>query len=90
MSEDILVPDELIIDFSLPKEEIKKQLDDYEKACNEAFKKWGLSEDKKETLYKLLENLKFTIHFATINTQKHFPNNINFSKFTIHFATINT
>ena len=47
MSEDILVPDELIIDFSLPKEEIKKQLDDYEKACNEAFKKLGLSEDKK-------------------------------------------
>ena len=34
MSEDILVPDELIIDFSLPKEEIKKQLDDYKKACN--------------------------------------------------------
>ena len=48
MSEDVLVPDELIIDFSLPKEEIKKQLDDYEKACNEAFKKWGLSEDKKK------------------------------------------
>ena len=48
MSEDVLVQDELIIDFSLPKEEIKKQLDDYEKACNEAFKKWGLSEDKKE------------------------------------------
>ena len=48
MNKDVLVPDELIIDFSLPKEEIKKQLDDYEKACNEAFKKWGLSEDKKE------------------------------------------
>lgn len=47
MSEDVLVPDELIIDFSLPKEEIKKQLDDYEKACNEAFKKLGLLEDKK-------------------------------------------
>ena len=47
MSEDVLVPDELIIDFSLPKEEIKKQLDDYEKSCNEAFKKLGLLEDKK-------------------------------------------
>ena len=45
MSEDILVPDEYIIDFSLTKEEIKKQLDDYEKACNEAFKKLGLLED---------------------------------------------
>ena len=47
MSEDVLVPDELIIDFSLSKEEIKKQLDDYEKACNEAFKKLGFLEDKK-------------------------------------------
>ena len=47
MSEDVLVPDELIIDFSLSKEEIKKQLDDYEKACDEAFKKLGLLEDKK-------------------------------------------
>lgn len=43
----VLVPDELILDLSLPKEKIKKQLDEYEDACNKAFKILGLLEDKK-------------------------------------------
>ena len=47
MSEDVLVPDEYIIDFSLTKEEREKKGKEYEDACNEAFKKLGLLEDKK-------------------------------------------
>ncbi|WP_315324992.1 hypothetical protein [Fusobacterium pseudoperiodonticum] len=47
MSEDVLVPDEYIIDFSLTKEEREKKGKEYEAACNKAFKKLGLLEDKK-------------------------------------------
>ena len=45
MSEDVLVPDEYIIDFSLTKEEREKKGKEYEAACNKAFKKLGLLED---------------------------------------------
>ena len=34
--------------------------------------------------------IRFTIHFATINTNSFFPFLLNHSGFTIHFATINT
>ena len=34
--------------------------------------------------------LRFTIHFATINTSYVEINNAIIDKFTIHFATINT
>ena len=47
MNKKILVPDEYIIDFSLTKEEREKKGKEYEDACNEAFKKLGLLEDKK-------------------------------------------
>ena len=41
MSEDILVPDELIIDFSLTKEEREKKGKEYEDACNKALDSIG-------------------------------------------------
>ena len=47
MSEDVLVPDEYIIDFSLTKEEREKKGKEYEAACNKAFKKLNLLEGKK-------------------------------------------
>ena len=49
MSEDVLVPDEYIIDFSLTKEEREKEGKEYEAACNKAFKKLDLLEGKKGT-----------------------------------------
>jgi len=47
MNKKILVPDEYIIDFSLTKEEREKKGKEHEAACNKAFKKLGLLEDKK-------------------------------------------
>ena len=58
MSEDVLVPDEYIIDFSLTKEEREKKGKEYEDACNEAFKKLGLLEDKKEKINMLSDFYK--------------------------------
>lgn len=46
MNKNILFPDELIIDLSLTKEEIKKQLNDYEEACEKAHKELELETDK--------------------------------------------
>ena len=57
-SEDVLVPDEYIIDFSLTKEEREKKGKEYEDACNEAFKKLGLLEDKKEKINMLSDFYK--------------------------------
>ena len=37
-----------------------------------------------------IEKWEFTIHFATINTQKNVIVFDTETKFTIHFATINT
>ncbi len=37
-----------------------------------------------------IENMLFTLHFATINTFTLKPWNMNNFKFTLHFATINT
>ena len=56
MSEDVLVPDELIIDFSLPKKK-SKTIRWLWKACNEAFKKLGLLEDKKEKINMLSDSI---------------------------------
>ena len=58
MSEDVLVPDEYIIDFSLTKEEREKKGKEYEDACNEAFKKLGLLEDKKGKINMLSDFYK--------------------------------
>ena len=35
-------------------------------------------------------NILFTIHFATINTEKCYEEIKKYLEFTIHFATINT
>ena len=58
MNKKILVPDEYIIDFSLTKEEREKKGKEYEDACNEAFKKLGLLEDKKEKINMLSDFYK--------------------------------
>ena len=60
MSEDVLVPDEYIIDFSLTKEEREKKGKEYEAACDKAFKKLGLleDEDKKEKINMLSDFYK--------------------------------
>ena len=58
MSEDVLVPDEYIIDFSLTKEEREKKGKEYEDACNKAFKNLGLLEDKKGKINMLSDFYK--------------------------------